>query len=121
MAEPIVIPSDLSVYLGDPNLDTDRAVLMLSLAQQLCETIVTPLPSTAAPVILGVAARAFTNVTSAHQVGLGSAQISYGAPNTTSGIGGLYLSRTDIRTLRRLGGRSGAFSIDLLPDPYPTV
>jgi hypothetical protein len=119
MSTPIAMPADLGVYLDDPAIDTVRATLILGLAQDLCETIVTPLSATALPVVLAVAARAFNNVTSAHQVGLGTAQIAYGSQGSNMGIGGLYLSRSDKSTLRRLAGRTGAFSIDLLPDPYP--
>lgn len=121
MSAPIAIPSDLGVYLGDPSIDPGRASLILELAQSLCETIVTPLPDTAKPVVLAVAARAFNNVTSAHSVGIGSANIAYGSQGSNTGIGGMYLSRSDKSTLRRLAGRSGAFSVDLLPDPWPPV
>lgn len=119
MSRPIVVPSELGVYLENPGLDLDRAKFILAKTQTLCETILTPLPAEADVVVLAVAARAFNNVTSAHQVGLGSAQISYGSQGSTMGVGGLYLSRADKATLRRLGGRSGAFSIDPLPDPWP--
>ena len=118
MSDPIATPSDLGVYLGT-TVDQDRATLMLSLAQDLCASVITPLPVTALGTVLGVAGRAFNNVTSAHQAGIGSAQVSYGSPNSSVGIGGLYLSKTDVKTLRRLGGRTGAFSIDLLAATVP--
>jgi hypothetical protein len=112
---PIAMASDLGTYLGDPNIDPDRATLILQLAQDLCETIWSPLGDTAMGILLGVAARAFNNVTSAHAVGIGSANISYGSAGTSVGVGGLYLSRSDQRTLRLLAGRGGAFSIDPTP------
>ncbi len=115
MSTPIAIASDLGTYLGDPNIDAERATLVLRLAQDLCETVWTPLGDTALGILLGVAARAFNNVTSAHAVGLGSASISYGSQGTSVGIGGLYLSRSDIRTLRLIAGRGGAFSVDPTP------
>lgn len=118
MSDPIATPSDLGVYLGT-TVDNDRAALMLSLAQDLCETVASPLPAAAKGTVLSVAARAFNNVTSAHQAGIGSAQVSYGAPNSSVGIGGLFLSKTDTKTLRRLAGRTGAFSIDLLAATVP--
>lgn len=113
MSDPLAIPSDLGVYLGR-TVDDDRAYLILQLAHDLCETVVSPVPDTAKGIEIAVAARAFNNVTSAHQAGIGSAQVSYGAPNSSVGIGGLFLSKSDIRTLRRLAGRTGAFSVDLL-------
>lgn len=107
-----VTPIDLATYLGRGDIDDDRAYLMLRLARGLCETVVTPLPDGAEAIVLAVAARAFTNVTSAHQVGIGSAQVSYGAQNSSTGVGGLYLSRSDIAALRRASGGGGAFTID---------
>lgn len=110
-----VTPYDLATFLGRDDLDFDRAAVMLQLAEDLCTGVVSPLPDTAKGVILSVAGRAFTNVSSAHQMGLGSAQISFGAPNSSLGVGGLYLSRSDIVNLRRLGNSGGAFSIDPTP------
>lgn len=115
MSTPIATPADLGTYLENPAIDTARATLILQLAQNLCETIWTPLGVTAMGILLGVAARAFNNVTSAHAMGIGSANISYGSPGTSVGVGGLYLSRSDQRTLRLLAGRGGAFSIDPTP------
>lgn len=119
MSSPLATPAELGVYLGRADIDTDRAELILTLAHDLCETIVSPIPELGKSVELAVAARAFNNVSSAHQAGIGSAQVSYGAPNSSVGIGGLFLSKSDIRTLRRLAGRTGAFSIDLLPAEVP--
>ena len=121
MSAPIALPAELGVYLGDDAIDLARAELILAQAQLLCETIVSPIPDTAAPIVLGVAARAYNNVTSAHQLSLGTAHVTYGTQNTSMGVGGMYLSKFDTRTLRRLAGRSGAFSIDMLPDPWPPV
>ena len=114
VSSPLATPAELGVYLGRADLDTDRAELILQLAHDLCETITTPMVAEGKGVELAVAARAYTNVSSAHQAGIGSAQVSYGAPNSSVGIGGLFLSKSDIRTLRRLAGRTGAFSVDLL-------
>src|SRR5690348_5025888 len=94
---------------------------MLQLAHDRCGTIVSPVPAAAKGIELEVAARAFNNVTSAHQMGIGSAQVSYGAPNSSVGIGGLYLSKANIADLRRLAGRTGAFSIDIVPVDVPTT
>lgn len=114
MSTPLASPTELGVYLGRADLDETRATLILQLAHDLCETVVSPVPDAAKGIELAVAARAFNNVTSAHQAGIGSAQVSYGAPNSSVGIGGLFLSKSDVRTLRRLAGRTGAFTVDLL-------
>lgn len=114
MSTPIAVASDLGTYLKDPDIDTVRATQSLLLAQNLCETVWSPIGDTALGIVLGVAARQFNNVTSAQAVGIGSANISYGSQGAT-GVGGLYLSRSDIRTLRLLAGRGGAFSIDPTP------
>ena len=115
MSTPIAIASDLGTYLENDAINVVRATQSLKLAQDLCETIVTPLPVTAIGTVLAVAARQFNNVTSAHAVGIGSANVSYGSQGSSTGVGGLYLSRSDIRTLRLLAGRGGAFSIDPTP------
>jgi hypothetical protein len=116
MSDPIVTPADFGVYLGQ-DVDVTRATLILAKAQALCETIVTPLPAGADVVVLPVAARAYGNTLSMTQVGMGSA---YGTFSQTGsgGVGGLYLSRSDKATLRRLAGHTGAFTVDLLP-PAP--
>ena len=115
MSTPIAQPSDLATYLGDPTVDTVRATQILALAQDLCETIWSPIGATALGTVLAVAARAYNNVTSANNVGIGSAHIGYGTPGTNQGVGGLYLSRSDKTTLRRLAGRGGGFSTSVLP------
>lgn len=119
MSQPLAIPAQLGVYLGRTDLDESRAGLILQLAHDRLEMYVAPVPAAALGIELAVAARAINNVTSAHQAGIGSAQVSYGAPNSSTGIGGLYVSKSEIRDLRRLSGRTGAFSIDLLPATVP--
>lgn len=115
MSTPIAVPADLATYLGNPNIDTARATQSLRLAQDLCETIWSPIGPAALGTVLAVAARQYVNVTSANSVALGTGHIAYGAPGTSQGVGGLYLSRSDKTTLRRLAGRGGAFSVDVLP------
>lgn len=110
MSTPIVVPADLGTYLGDPNIDVDRALLVLNLAQSLCETIVSPLPDGAAAVVLDVAARGFSNPSNAQNQGAGPFTVGYGAVS-----GGLWLTRTNKAILRRLGGGGGAFTIDTMP------
>lgn len=117
MSDPLATPADLGVYLGkDIPADDPRALLILQLAHDRVETYVSPVPAAAQGIELSVAARAYTNATNAHQVGIGSANVSFGAQNSTTGIGGLFVSRSEQRDLRRMAGRSGAYSVDLLQD-----
>lgn len=117
MSAPIATPADLGTYLELPpgTIDTVRATQSLLLAQDLCETIWSSLGATALGTVLAVAARQFTNVTSAHQLSLGTGHVTYGSQNTSMGVGGLYLSKSDKTTLRRLAGRGGAFSVSTMP------
>jgi hypothetical protein len=111
------------VYLtGTPLADDDpRGLLVLQLAHDLCETVVSPVPALGKGVELAVASRAYNNVTSAHQMSLGSAAVSFGAQNSSMGVGGLYLSKSEKATLRRLAGRSGAFSVNMLLGRAPAL
>jgi len=117
MSTPIAVPADLGTYLelAPGTIDTVRATQSLLLAQNLCETIWSPLDARALGTVLAVAARQFNNPTSANNVALGTGHIGYGTPGTTQGVGGLYLSRSDKTTLRRLAGRGGAFSTSIMP------
>jgi hypothetical protein len=115
MSTPIAVPADLGTYLGDPAIDTVRATQSLLLAQNLCETIWSPIGPTALGTVLAVAARQYVNATSSNNVAIGTGHIGYGAPGASMGVGGLYLSRSDKTTLRRLAGRGGAFSTSIMP------
>lgn len=107
---PVVSVADLQSYLGVSSLDSDRATLVLSSAQSLCEAIVSPLPNGAAAVVLDVAARALTNPVNAQQQTDGPFSVSYGAVS-----GGLWLTNNNKATLRNLAGQVGAFTIDTMP------
>lgn len=114
MSTPVATPTDLGTYLNISSIDTNRATLILGMAQDLCETIVSPLPTTAKAVVLDVAARAFVNPQQLADAALGTAHLQYGAANG-SVIGGLYLSRTNKATLKALAGRGSAFTADVMP------
>lgn len=116
MSTPIASPSDLELYLGETagSINVPRATLIMQMAQDLCETVVSPLPATARAVVLAVAARAYLNVSSATQVGMGSAYATL-AGTGAGGAGGMYLSRSDKAALRALAGRGSAFSADTMP------
>lgn len=114
MSTSIAKPSELGTLLSeDIDPADDRALLLLALAQARCELWVTPLPEAAKGIVLTVAGRAWTNIAGANQVGLGSAYATLSTAGVTSG--GLYLSKSEKADLRRLAGRSGAFSVDWLP------
>lgn len=114
MGTPIATPSDLGTYLNIASIDPVRATLILQLAQDQCETIVNPLPSTALSVVLDVAARAFVNPQQLQDASLGTAHLQYGSANGSI-IGGIYLSRANKISLRRLAGRGTAFCADVMP------
>jgi hypothetical protein len=104
---PPITSTDLGAYLGS-TVDEDRATRLIDLATQLCQSIVSPLPDGSAVVVLDVAARAYSNPTSVPQQAAGPFSAG-GAP------GGLWLTRSNKSTLRRLAGSGGAFTIDTMP------
>jgi hypothetical protein len=104
-----VAPADLGTYLGT-DLDETRAQYLIDQATALCQSIVNPLPAGADAVVLDVAARAFVNPSNASSQGAGPYQVAYGPA-----AGGLWLTRQNKATLRRLAGGSSAFSIDPTP------
>lgn len=105
-----VTPNDLGTYLGGSNVDEARAEMLLGLAAQLCESVVAPLPAAADAVVLDVAARAYVNPQNVSQQGAGPFTAAFAGGN-----GGLYLTRQNKATLRRLAGSGGAFTIDTMP------
>lgn len=106
-----VTPTDLGTYLGSGiTVDEARADMLLNLAAQLCQSIVNPLPTGADAVVLDVAARAYLNPGNVTSQGAGPFPVNYGAVS-----GGLWLTRQNKATLRRLAGSGGAFTIDTMP------
>lgn len=116
MSVPWSTSAELGVYLGLDSIDTARADLLLRLAHERMSQIVSPVPESARGIELSIAGRAYGNISSARQMGIGSAQVSYGAPTSSVGVGGLYISKSERADLRRAAGRTGAFSIDVLPE-----
>lgn len=114
MSDPIVDPSDLATFLGQ-TFDEGRVEFVLEQAQALCESIVSPLPDGASAVVIDVACRALANPMSTTDQHVGPFGGSFGA----KAIGGLYLTKANERTLRRLAGSGGAFSINLLSGYCP--
>lgn len=99
---------ELRVYLGLPDIDQDRAELMLAQATLLAESIVKPLPDAASAVVLAVAGRAYANPQ-------GVAYETVGPISVQRPQAGLYMTRDERRTLQRLAGRGGAFTVDPTP------
>lgn len=114
MSDPLITPSDLAVYLRDSSIDVDRAAMMITDAQALCDSVVSPLPAAAAGIVRKVAGRGYVTATTSKA----AAGSPMGAPG---GMGGVWLSRADKADLRRLSGGSSAFSIDTLPTGVASV
>lgn len=117
----IVTPADLGVYLGIDIDDDDRAQMLIddAIGQALSIVAVGDIPDTgpteanlpagSASVIRAAVARLWLNPAGVTQEVSGS--FSYSRPAAS----GSMFSKAEIRSLRRLAGRSGAFAIDLLP------
>jgi hypothetical protein len=105
-----VAAADLGTYLADPAIDTNRATYLIGLAVELCQSIVNPLPAGSDSVVLDVAARAYGNPSNVAQQTTGPFSTNYGTI-----AGGLWLTRKNKGTLRRLAGGGGAFTVDTTP------
>jgi hypothetical protein len=68
------------------------------------------LPAGAQPVVLEVAARGYANPTNVTSATVDAVTANYGAAR-----GGLWLTKANKATLRRLAGGGGAFMIDTMP------
>lgn len=101
-----VAAADLGLYLG-AEVNEPRATYLISQATALCESIIKPLPDGSDAVVLDVAARAYSNPGNVSSQNVGPYSTSYGAA-----AGGLWLTRQNKATLRRLAGGSSAFGID---------
>lgn len=104
-----VTTADLSTYLGAA-VDENRAQMLIDRAVDLCQSVTNPLPEGSAAVVLDVAARAYSNPTNVQSQGAGPFPVTYGTV-----AGGLWLTRQNKATLRRLNGSGGAFTIDTMP------
>jgi hypothetical protein len=108
----------LGMYLGLPEIDGDRADLLIQQAVALCESVVKPLPDQATAVVLSVAGRAYVNPQQVSYETIGPMSVQ-----RPQGSGGLYLTKADKAALKSLAGRGGAFTVDPTPstaDPSPT-
>jgi hypothetical protein len=108
----------LGLYLALPEIDGDRADLLIQQAIALAETVVKPLPDQATAVVLSVAGRAYVNPQQVSYETIGPMSVQ-----RPQGSGGLYLTKSDKSALKSLAGRGGAFTVDPTPaaaDPSPT-
>jgi hypothetical protein len=105
-----VTADDFATFLALDSVDTARAEYLIELATALCESVVSPLPAGSDAVVLDVVARVYVNPTSVTQDTVGPSAVGY-----SPGSGGLHLTRSNLRTLRRLAGYGGAFTIDVMP------
>lgn len=103
-----VTTEELRLYLGLPDIDPDRAALLLEQAASLARSIVDPLPDGAKAVILSMAGRAYSNPQ-------GISGETIGPYSVQRPQAGLYMTRDERRTLSRLAGRGGAFMVDPTP------
>ena len=109
---------ELGLYLGLPEIQGERADLLIAQAVALAESVVKPLPDQATAVVLSVAGRAYVNPQQVTYETIGPQSVQRPA-----GSGGLYLTKADKAALKALAGRGGAFTVDPTPadaDPSPT-
>jgi hypothetical protein len=102
--------SDALFLLLGTSGDGDRADALIAQAEVLAASIKDPLPDGAETVILSAAMRAYAN-----PQGVTSETIS-GMYAVTRPMAGVYLTKTERATLRRMAGGGGAFTIDPLAD-----
>ena len=100
----------LGLYLDLPEINGDRADLLIEQAVALCETVVKPLPDQATAVVLSAAARAYVNPQAVSYETIGPMSVQ-----RPQGSGGLYLTKADKTALKSLAGRGGAFTVDPTP------
>lgn len=102
----------LETYLG-ATVDETRASLLITQASNLVDVYFSPedAPDAADAVVLSAASRAYVNPSGVTSEMTGPYQV-------TRPSAGVYLTKAERTTLRRLATGGGAFSIDLIPG-YP--
>lgn len=100
--------SDLALYLGVDTIDATRAAFLISQAESLAKTVLSTLPDGATTVVLSASARGYANP-------LGITSETVGVYSVSRPMGGVYLTKGERSTLRRLAGGSAAFTIDPTP------
>lgn len=109
MGTPLCVPTDLETYLGMPSdtINVPRATQILLIAQNWCESVCAPLPSTAFGVVLSIASRGYSNPE-------GVTQETVGPYSVQRGPGTIYMTKQEKSMLLRLAGVGRAFSIETL-------
>jgi hypothetical protein len=121
MADPVVLPSDLALYLKDGTIDEARATLLISDAQTLAANFLgladaDTFPANCAPIVARVAYVAYTSIAQARGKTMQAAGAGIGGSSVWSGV---VLTSQDEKDLERaVSGSAGAFSIDMLPVGY---
>lgn len=113
MGAPVATSADLATYL-DTAVDDPRMTALLEYAQDRLEAIKTPCPVAAKGIVVAIAARAYSNPSSATQLGIGTGHVGL-ATTALGGIGGLYVSKDERASYRSMTGGTGAFSVDTMP------
>jgi hypothetical protein len=103
-----VTPSDVQTFLGVASIDSTRAQLLIDKATLLCLDVVSPLTASCDAVILDMVVSAYANPT-------GTPGQAVGPYSMSGSTGGLYLTKAQLKALRRAAGIGGAFSIGTLP------
>lgn len=98
----------LFLLLGSTG-DSDRGDFLIAQAETLGESVVSPLPAGAETVVLSAAARAYANPQGVTAEALGPYSVS-------RPMAGVYLTKAERATLRRMAGGGSAFSVDLIAD-----
>jgi hypothetical protein len=124
MSDPVVLPSDLALYLKDGTIDEARATLLISDAQTLCANYLgladdDTFPSNCSPIVARVAYVAYVSIVQARGRTMQAAGAGIGAGQAP--FGGVRLTDQDETDLRRATGSKGAFSINLLAGYCPPM
>jgi hypothetical protein len=109
---------DLALSLDLTEINGTRADFLISMAVNLCMTVVKPLPDEAVAVVLSVAGRAYINPGQVTYETIGPMSVQ-----RPTGSGGIYLTKADRSALKSAAGRGGAFTVDPTPaaaTPSPT-
>lgn len=104
----VATSADLALYLdlSSEALDAERATFMISQAEALAKTYISPVPNDAKAVIVSAAARAYVNPAGASYEVAGPFAHN---PST----GGVYFTRAERGALRKLrSGARGAFTVN---------
>lgn len=107
-------PDTLATFMGDANIDSDRADLVLQLVVDACSIYITPVPAQALGVVLTASARLYSNP----QQLAGSTEGPFSTQHASAYS--TMLTSSERRFLMTLSGQGGAFTIDPTPSDAGT-